>query len=70
MGLTMRIGSATWELFSGQRKRKMVQIPHVQNKPTFKKKGSSWKKKGKDKVANPKPNPALKAKPGPAADNE
>ena len=42
----------------------------VQNKPTFKKKGSSWKKKGKAKVANPKPNPALKAKPGPTADNE
>ena len=42
----------------------------VQNKPTFKKKGSSWKKKGKVKFANPKPNPALKAKPGPATDNE
>ena len=42
----------------------------VQNKPTFKKKGSSWKKKGKAKVANPKPNPTPKAKPGPAADKE
>ena len=31
----------------------------VQNKPTFKKKSSSWKKKkGKAKVANPKPNPS------------
>ena len=44
----------------------------VQNKPTFKKKGSSWKKKkkGKTKVANPKPNPTPKAKPEPAADKE
>ena len=43
----------------------------IQNKPTFKKKGSSWKKKkGKAKVANPKPNPTPKAKPGPAADKE
>ena len=42
----------------------------VQNKPTFKKKCSSWKKKGKAKVANPKPNPAPKAKPRSAADNE
>ena len=43
----------------------------VQNKPTFKKKGSSWKKKkGKAKVVNPKPNPTPKAKPGSAADNE
>ena len=46
----------------------------VQNKPTFKKKGSSWKKKkkkkGKTKVANPKPNPTPKAKPGLAADKE
>ena len=42
----------------------------VQNKPAFKKKDSSWKKKGKAKVANPKPNPAPKAKPGPAIDNE
>ena len=34
----------------------------VQNKPTFKKKGSSWKKKkGKAKVVNPKPNPTPKA---------
>src|SRR6185312_1405668 len=38
----------------------------VQNKPAFKKKGSSWKKKGKAKVANPKPNPAPKTKSGPA----
>ena len=37
----------------------------VQNKPTFKKKGSSWKKKGKAKVANSKPNPTPKAKPRP-----
>ena len=43
----------------------------VQNKPTFKKKGSSWKKKkGNAKIANPKPNPTPKAKPGPAADKE
>ena len=45
----------------------------VHNKPTFKKKGSSWKKKkkkGKAKVANPKPNPTPKAKPRPAADKE
>ena len=40
----------------------------VQNKPTFKKKGSSWKKKGKVKVANSKPNPTPKAKPGLAAE--
>ena len=43
----------------------------VQNKPTFNKKGSSWKKKkGKAKVANPKPNPTPKAKPGPATEKE
>ena len=42
----------------------------VQNKPHFKKKGSSWKKKGKAKVANPKPNPTPKAKPGPATDKK
>src|SRR6185437_14540957 len=43
----------------------------VQNKPTFKKKSSSWKKKkGKAKVANPKPNPTPKAKPRLAADKE
>ena len=42
----------------------------VQNKLAFKKKSSSWKKKGKAKIANPKPNPAPKAKPGPAAENE
>ena len=43
----------------------------VQNKPTFKKKGSYWKKKkGKAKVANPKPNPTPNAKPGPATDKE
>ena len=43
----------------------------VQNKPTFKKKGSSWKKKeGKTKVANPKPNPTPKARPGPSVDKE
>ena len=42
----------------------------VQNKPTFKKKGTSWKKKGKDKVVNPTLNPAPKAKPGPAANKE
>ena len=40
----------------------------VQNKPTFKKKSSSWRKKGKAKVANPKTNPTPKAKPGPAVD--
>jgi len=43
----------------------------VQNKPTFKKKGSSCKKKkGKAKVANPKPNLTPNAKPGPAVDKE
>ena len=42
----------------------------VQNKPAFKKKGSSWKKKGKTKVANPKPSPAPKVKSGPTAENE
>ena len=43
----------------------------VQNKPAFKKKDSSWKKKkGKAKVVNPKPNPTPKAKPGPATDKE
>ena len=42
----------------------------VQNKPVFKKKGSSWKKKGKAMVVNPKPNSAPKAKPRPAAENE
>ena len=43
----------------------------LQNKPTFKKKGSSWKKKkGKAMVENPKPNPTPKAKPGLAADNK
>ena len=43
----------------------------VQNKTTFKKKGSFWKKKkGKAKVENPKPNPTPKAKPGPATDKE
>jgi hypothetical protein len=48
------------------------QVMAVQNKPTFKKKGSSWKKKkkGKAKVANPKPNPTPKAKPGPATNKE
>ena len=30
----------------------------VQNKPAFNKKGSSWEKKGKAKVVNPKPNSA------------
>ena len=42
----------------------------VQNKPAFKKKGSSWKKRGKAKVANPKKNHAPKAKLGLAAENE
>jgi hypothetical protein len=49
----------------------------IQNKPSFKKKGSSWKKKGsswkkkgKAKVENPKPNLDPKAKPGPTADIE
>ena len=44
----------------------------IQNKTTFKMKGSSWKKqkKGKAKVVNPKPNPSSKAKPRPAADKE
>ena len=43
----------------------------VQNKPAFKKKGSSWKKKkDKAKIANPKPNSTPKAKPGPAVDKQ
>jgi hypothetical protein len=42
----------------------------VQNKPNFKKKSTSWKKKGKAKVENPMPNPDPKAKTGPAADTE
>jgi len=43
----------------------------VQNKPAFKKKGSSWKKKkGKAKAVNPKPNPTPKAKSRPAADKD
>jgi hypothetical protein len=41
----------------------------VQNKPNFKKKGTSWKK-GKAKVQNPTPNPDPKAKTGPVADTE
>src|SRR5688572_29412961 len=40
----------------------------IQNKPSFKKKGNSWKKKGKAGVS--KPNPAPKAKAGPAPDKE
>jgi hypothetical protein len=42
----------------------------VQNKPNFKKKGTSWKKKGKAKVENPTPNLDPKAKTRPAADTE
>jgi hypothetical protein len=42
----------------------------VQNKPNFKKKGTSWKKKGKAKVENPTLNPDPKAKTKPAADTE
>jgi hypothetical protein len=42
----------------------------VQNQPNFKKKGTSWKKKGKAKVENHTPNPGPKAKTGPAADTE
>jgi hypothetical protein len=41
----------------------------IQNKPNFKK-GTSWKKKGKAKVENPKPNLDPKAKTRPAADTE
>ena len=52
-------------------RKAQVHVMATQNKPTFKKKGSSWKKKkGKAKVANPKPNPTPKAKPGPAVDKE
>ena len=40
----------------------------IQNKPSFKKKGNSWKKKGK--AVNSKPNPAPKVKAGPAPDKE
>jgi hypothetical protein len=42
----------------------------VQNNTNFKKKGTSWKKKGKAKVENPKLNPDPKAKIGPAADTK
>ena len=43
----------------------------VQNKPSFKKKGTSWqKKKGKAKDTIPKPKPAPKPKAGPAGDTE
>jgi hypothetical protein len=42
----------------------------VQDKPNFKKKGTSWKKKGKAMVENPKPNPDPKAETGPAANTE
>jgi hypothetical protein len=38
-------------------------VMEVQNKPNFKK-GTSWKKKGKAKVENPKPNSDPKAKTG------
>jgi hypothetical protein len=41
----------------------------VQNKPNFKKNGTSWTK-GKAKVENPAPNPDPKAKTGPAADTK
>src|SRR6185503_8233287 len=51
--------------------KKSGHVMAIQNKPVFKKKGSSWKKKkGKAKVAKPKPNPTPKAKPTPAADKE
>ena len=45
----------------------------VQNKPAFKKKGSSWKKKKKKdkaKIANPKPNSTPETKLGPATGKE
>jgi hypothetical protein len=42
----------------------------VQNKPTFKKKGNSWQKKGKAKDSISKPKPAPKTKAGPAKDTE
>ncbi|CAD6255986.1 unnamed protein product [Miscanthus lutarioriparius] len=41
---------------------------NLENKPSFKKKGNSWKKKGK--VLKSKPNPAPKVKAGPAPDKE
>src|SRR6185312_5709933 len=54
--------------------KKSTSVGHVmavQNKPAFKKKGSSWKKKkGKAKAVNPKPNPTPKAKSRPAADKD
>jgi hypothetical protein len=42
----------------------------VQNKPSFMKKGTSWKKKGKAKVENPKPNSNSQAKAEPAANGK
>ena len=42
----------------------------VQNKPNFKKKGTSWKKKGKAKVENPKPNSNSQAKAEPAGNRK
>jgi hypothetical protein len=42
----------------------------VQNKPNFKTKGTSTKKKGKAMVENPMLNPDPKAKTGPAADTK
>jgi hypothetical protein len=42
----------------------------VQNKPNFKKNGTSWKKKGKAKVENPTPNLDPKAKTGQATDTK
>ena len=56
-------------ILRAEKKKDVLDIP-LPKKPAFKKKGSSWKKKGKAKVANPKPNPAPKTKPGPATDNE
>ena len=42
----------------------------VKNKPNFKKKGTSWKKKGKAKVENPKPNSDSQAKAEPAGNRK
>ncbi|KAK8450967.1 hypothetical protein SEVIR_6G129568v4 [Setaria viridis] len=42
----------------------------IQNKPSFKKKGNSWKKKGKAGMSKPNPAPKVKAGPGPAPDKE
>ncbi|XP_022683471.1 uncharacterized protein LOC111257697, partial [Setaria italica] len=53
--------------------RKSASTSHVmaiENKPSFKKKGNSWKKKGKAGTSKPNLAPKVKAGPGPAPDKE